>query len=125
MNHSGRPLSPHISIYRWPITMTLSILHRATGVAMSFGLIALAAWLLCAASGPEQYAWFAALSVSWAGQIALIGWSFSFFLHLMNGVRHLFWDTGRGLGKRQATVSAYFVIISAVVISAGFWLVLL
>ncbi len=105
--------------------MTLSILHRATGAALSVGLIALAAWLLCAASGPEQYARFVALCASWAGQIALIGWSFSFFFHLMNGVRHLFWDTGRGLEKHQATLSAYFVIISAVVLSAGFWLVLL
>ena len=124
MNHSGRPLSPHISIYRWPITMTLSILHRATGAAMSVGLIAMAAWLLCAASGPEQYARFSALAASLPGQIALIGWSFSFFYHLMNGVRHFVWDTGRGLEKRQATVSAYFVITAAVVITAGFWLML-
>ena len=125
MNDSGRPLSPHISIYRWPITMTLSILHRATGVAMSFGLIVMATWLLSAATSADKYNDFLAIFGSVPGQILLIGWSFSFFFHLMNGIRHLFWDTGRGFQKQHANASAWFVIITAILLNAIFWLVLL
>jgi succinate dehydrogenase / fumarate reductase cytochrome b subunit len=125
MNDSGRPLSPHISIYRWPITMTLSILHRATGVAMSLGLIVMAIWLLSAATSADKYNEFLVILSSVPGQILLIGWSFSFFFHLMNGIRHLFWDTGRGFQKQQANASAWFVIVTAILLNAIFWLVLL
>ena len=121
MSNSGRPLSPHLSIYRWPITMVLSILHRATGVAMSFGLVVLTAWLMRAAAGPESYLVFARKISTPFGQLLLIGWSFAFFLHAANGVRHLVWDTGRGLEKRQADRSAWFVIILAVLSTAAFW----
>jgi len=125
MSNSGRPLSPHLSVYRWPITMTLSILHRATGVAMSVGLVVMAAWLVSAATGPAEYNGFVELMTSTLGQLLLVGWSFAFFFHLMNGVRHLVWDTGRGFEKHQANASAYFVIITAILITGGFWLVLL
>lgn len=124
MKHSGRPLSPHISIYRWPITMALSILHRATGVALSVGLIAMAFWLLSAATGSDKYAEFVALFDSIIGCLLLIGWSFAFFFHLMNGVRHLVWDTGRGFDKRQANASAWFVLITAVALTIVLWMVL-
>jgi succinate dehydrogenase / fumarate reductase cytochrome b subunit len=125
MKDSGRPLSPHISIYRWPITMTVSILHRATGVAMSLGLIVMAIWLLSAATGADQYKQVIAALSTIPGQILLIGWSFSFFFHLLNGVRHLVWDTGRGFQVQQANASAWFVIVMATVLNLGFWLVLL
>ena len=125
MKDSGRPLSPHISIYRWPITMTVSILHRATGVAMSLGLIVMAIWLLSAATGADQYEQVVAALSTIPGQILLIGWSFSFFFHLMNGVRHLVWDTGRGFQVQQANASAWFVVVMATVLNLGFWLVLL
>jgi succinate dehydrogenase / fumarate reductase cytochrome b subunit len=121
MSNTGRPLSPHLSIYRWPITMVLSILHRMTGVAMSIGLIFLASWLMQAAAGPEAYLGFSMMMSSLVGKLLLIGWSFAFFFHAANGVRHLVWDTGRGLEKRQADRSAWFVIISAVVVTAAFW----
>ena len=121
MSNTGRPLSPHLSIYRWPITMVLSILHRMTGVAMSIGLIVLAAWLMRAAAGPESYLGFSILMSSIIGKLLLIGWSFAFFFHAANGVRHLVWDTGRGFDKRQADRSAWFVIIFAVAVTAVFW----
>lgn len=105
--------------------MTLSILHRVTGIAMSVGLVAFAAWLLSAASGPAAYAEFVRLMSSLPGQLLLLGWSFSFFFHLMNGVRHFVWDAGRGFEKQQANASGFFVIITAVVLTAAFWLVLL
>jgi succinate dehydrogenase / fumarate reductase cytochrome b subunit len=121
MSATERPLSPHLSIYRWPITMTLSILHRATGLAMSVGLILLAVWLTSAAAGAEEYAEFVALMSTLPGRLLLIGWSFAFFYHLANGIRHLVWDTGRGFEKHQANASAWFVIILAVVVTAVFW----
>lgn len=123
MTNNDRPLSPHISIYRWPITMASSILHRATGLAMAVGFIVLVAWLFDAASGPDVYAVFLGAMDSLVGRLLLVGWSFAFFYHLSNGIRHLVWDTGRGLEKGQATTSAWFVIVLSVVLTAAFWLV--
>ncbi len=116
-----RPLSPHLSIYRWPVTMASSILHRATGVAMAVGFIVLVGWLFDAASGPEVYEKFLGVMDSTLGCIALVGFSWAFFYHLANGIRHLVWDTGRGLEKGQATASAWFVIVASVVLTATFW----
>ncbi len=124
MNDSGRPLSPHLSIYRWPVTMALSILHRATGVAMSVGLIIFAVWLMQTAAGAEQYAAFSGLMSSLFGKLALIGWSYAFFFHLCNGVRHLVWDAGHGFEKHQANASAWFVLVVSILLTVAFWLVL-
>ena len=121
MSNHGRPLSPHISIYRWPITMVLSILHRATGIAMSLGLIVLVAWLFDAASGPESYAVFQSVMGSLIGKLLLIAWSFAFFYHLSNGVRHLVWDTGRGMEKDEANRSSWVVLVGTLVLTAVFW----
>lgn len=123
MSNTERPLSPHLSIYRWPVTMTLSILHRATGVAMSVGLVILAAWLVSAASGADDYDQFVTLMSTLVGRLLLIGWSFAFFFHLANGIRHLVWDTGRGFEKHQANASAWFVLVAAVVATALFWMI--
>jgi succinate dehydrogenase / fumarate reductase cytochrome b subunit len=121
MSNSGRPLSPHISVYRWPITMTLSILHRATGIGMSLGLIFLSVWLMQTAAGPEQYQYFRAAMGSPLGRILLIGWTFAFFLHLGNGIRHFVWDTGRGFEKSQANASAWAALVLAIAFTTGFW----
>ena len=121
MSNQGRPLSPHISIYRWPITMALSILHRVTGVALSVGLIALVFWLFDAASGPEAYSVFESVMGSLVGKLLLIGWSFAFFYHLCNGVRHLVWDTGRGMEKDEANRSSWVVLAGTIALTAIFW----
>lgn len=123
MSNSGRPLSPHLSVYRWPITMTLSILHRMTGVGMSFGLIVFSIWLIQAAAGPEQYQYFRVALSHPIGIGLLIAWTFAFFLHLGNGIRHLVWDLGYGFEKSQANASAYFVLFMAAVLTAVFWIV--
>lgn len=122
MSNTERPLSPHLSVYRWPITMTLSILHRATGVAMAVGLVVLAMWLVSAASGAVDYDQFVTLMSTLVGRLLLIGWSFAFFFHLANGIRHFVWDTGRGFEKRQANASAWFVLVTAIVATALFWM---
>ena len=123
MSNSGRPLSPHLSIYRWPITMTLSILHRVTGVGLSLGLVVLALWLMHVAAGPEQYQYFRATMGTMLGRLLLIGWTFAFFLHLGNGIRHLVWDVGRGFEKSQANASAWFVIGFSIAATAVFWVI--
>lgn len=120
-SNQGRPLSPHLSIYRWPITMTLSILHRMTGVALSIGLIALVVWLQSVALGASAYNELGAWLQSGIGQLLLLGWCFAFFFHLSNGVRHLFWDAGRGFEKSQARVTSWLVIVAAVFLTAGYW----
>ena len=125
MNNHDRPLSPHLSIYRWPITMATSILHRATGVAMAVGFIVFVGWLFDAASGPDVYALFLGAMDTTIGRLLLIGWSYAFFYHLLNGIRHLVWDTGRGFEKGQASASAWFVIVTSVVLTAAFWWVAL
>ncbi len=121
MSNNGRPLSPHISIYRWPITMTMSILHRATGVALSVGFIVLAGWLFDAAMGAETYAAMLSYLDTMPGMLLLMGWSFAFFFHLANGVRHLIWDSGHGFEKATANASAWFVLLLAIVLTALFW----
>ena len=104
--------------------MTLSILHRATGVAMSVGLVVLAMWLVSAASGAVEYDHFVTLMSTLVGRLFLIGWSFAFFFHLANGIRHFVWDTGRGFEKRQANASAWFVLLLAVSMTAAYWTML-
>jgi len=123
MSTDGRPLSPHLTIYRWPVTMTLSILHRMTGVALSAGLVAFVIWLEAIAYDAVPYAATMQFMSSVPGRLLLLGWSFSFFLHLSNGVRHLIWDTGRMFGKSQADASAWVVIVAAVALTAGYWFV--
>ena len=124
MSNESRPLSPHLSVYRWPITMTLSILHRMTGVALSIGLIALVVWLESIALGASSYEYLSDWMRSGIGQLLLLGWCFSFFFHLSNGVRHLFWDAGRGFEKSQANASSWMVIVATFALTAGYWLVL-
>ena len=104
--------------------MTLSILHRATGVALSFGLIVLALWLMNVLLGGASYEQFLTLMSGVVGRVLLLGWSFAFFLHLANGVRHLFWDFGRGFEISQANASAWFVLLLATGMTAIFWLLL-
>lgn len=122
MSNPGRPLSPHLSIYRWPITMTLSILHRISGVALSAGLIAFALWLFAASSGAMDYEAFVTFFRSWFGQAMLIAWTAAFFLHFANGIRHLVWDLGYGFEVRQANASAWFVLAVTLVLTLTFWL---
>ena len=122
MNTDGRPLSPHLTIYRWPITMILSILHRITGLAMSLGLVVYVTWLQAVAFDTLSYESVRAFMTSVPGRLLLVGWCFAFFFHLANGIRHLVWDTGRLFEKHQADASAWVVLIVAVLMTAAYWL---
>lgn len=91
-----RPLSPHIQIYRWTLTMFLSILHRATGVALYAGTLLLVWWLMAAATGPEAFALFQGVAGSWMGRLVLFGYTWALFHHMFGGIKHFIWDTGAG-----------------------------
>jgi succinate dehydrogenase / fumarate reductase cytochrome b subunit len=113
----SRPTSPHLSIYRWQIGNTLSILHRLTGAALALGLVALSYWFVSLAGGPDSYAAAARLFASPFGLAVLLGWTFSFLFHLLNGVRHLFWDAGKGFERTQRHLSGWFAVLGAVALT--------
>ena len=117
----ARPLSPHFTIYRWPITMTMSILHRATGVAITVGAFGLAWWLMAVAAGGETYRDAAECLASPLGLVALAGFSLSLVYHLLNGIRHLSWDAGWGFEIPQFYASGWTVAILTVVLTALVW----
>ena len=105
-----RPLSPNIQIYRPQLTSVLSIANRITGVALSLYAVALVVWLVAAAAGPHAYATVHVFIQSWAGQILLFGCTFSFFLHLCGGIRHLAWDAGYGFDLSAIYASGWTVV---------------
>ena len=119
-----RPLSPHLQIYRWQIGNTLSILHRLSGVALAFGLLALTYWLVALAGDAAAYGAAARLYASPPGLIALMGWTCAFFYHLLNGVRHLFWDAGLGFERGQRHASGWFAVAGAVILTACTWMLI-
>ncbi|WP_296455671.1 succinate dehydrogenase, cytochrome b556 subunit [Phenylobacterium sp.] len=114
-------MSPHLQIWRWHVTMLTSILHRVTGCGLYLGGLILAAWAISLAAGPEAYATFKSLLGSPLGRFVMLGMSASAFYHLANGVRHLVWDFGRGLGKESANASAYMVFGFTIAATAAAW----
>lgn len=120
---SSRPLSPHLQVYRPQLTSVLSILHRATGIALSVGALYLAIWVMYAAGGARGYEAFQSFNASILGRILLGGWLFSAFYHLCNGIRHLFWDAGYGFELRDAYRSGWIVVVVALIATVLSWIV--
>ena len=125
MTGRERPLSPHLGIYRPMYTMVLSISHRITGLVLSIGLIVLIYWLIALADGRGAYSTALESLRSPIIQWLLLGWLFSFFFHLCNGLRHLAWDCGFGFERKQARASGWVVVISALTLTAlcAIWIV--
>ena len=121
MRSDPRPLSPHLQIYRWQLTSVLSILHRATGIALGAGTLLLVWWLVAAAQGPDAYARVQGFLGSWVGLLLLFGWSLALYYHLCNGLRHLWWDTGRGLDLRSVYAGGWTVLAATAVLTAITW----
>ncbi len=117
MTPAERPLSPHIQIYKPQITSMLSISHRVTGVALALGTPFLVWWLIAAATGPSAFATAQAFFGSWIGLLLLFGWTFSFFFHLCNGIRHLAWDTGYGFDLRTTYATGLLVLAASGVLT--------
>jgi succinate dehydrogenase / fumarate reductase cytochrome b subunit len=114
----ARPLSPHLQIYKPQITSVMSITHRATGIALAAGTLLLTAWIVAVAIGPEAHAGIAGFAASWFGKLLLLGWSAALFYHLLNGIRHLFWDAGYGFDLPRMQTSGHAVLVGTVVLTA-------
>jgi succinate dehydrogenase / fumarate reductase cytochrome b subunit len=116
-----RPLSPHLQVYRWQITMTMSILHRASGIALAIGAFVLSGWLLALAAGGDSYDAAAACLASPLGKLVLFGFTLALMYHLFNGIRHLLWDAGKGFDIPSVYRSGYTVAVLTVVLTAAIW----
>jgi len=122
---SQMPLSPHLQVWRWHATMASSIFHRASGVANYIGAILFTVWLVLAASGPEAYSAWENLRGGPVGMLvtlALIGFTLSLSYHLLNGLRHLAWDAGKGFDPKGSNQRSILIIAAAVVITALIWI---
>jgi succinate dehydrogenase / fumarate reductase cytochrome b subunit len=118
-----RPMSPHLQVWRWHITMASSIAHRVSGVALYVGALIAAAWALSLAGGPDSYATFKALLGSPLGKLVMFGLTACTFYHLANGIRHLVWDTGHALDVKSANASAVFVFAFTAAATVAIWVV--
>lgn len=118
---ASRPLSPHLQIYRMPINMVASILHRITGAALYFGTLLLAAWLVALASGPEAFAAVSAVLGSLPGKIVLFGYTWALFNHLLGGVRHLVWDTIHGFELAAADALCWGTLLGSLALTLLLW----
>ena len=123
MANIERPLSPHLQIYKPQITMVTSITHRITGVAMAVGTLLLAWWLIAAATGPEAFETVSAFISSWFGRLVMFGFTWALFYHLCNGIRHLFWDAGKGFELPTMRKSGMAAIVGSVVLTLLTWVI--
>lgn len=119
--NAGRPLSPHLQIYRGGLTMLMSIVHRATGIALYAGTLLLVWWLIAAATSDEYFALVQAVFGSWFGQLVMFGFTWALVHHTAGGIRHLIWDTGRGFDLPSVEAGARITLGSSVVITILLW----
>jgi succinate dehydrogenase / fumarate reductase cytochrome b subunit len=120
---ANRPLSPHLQIYRFTMTMAMSIVHRIVGVGLYFGMLLLAWWLAAAASGPAYFDFVNRIFGSWIGLVILFGFSWALIHHMLGGLRHFVWDTGHGLGKPARDYLATATLVGSVTITILLWIV--
>ena len=121
MADTRRPLSPHLQIYKWQVQMVTSIVHRATGIALSVGTLLVLWGVFSLASGEDSYNQFKTCLGSPIGMILMIGWSWALFYHLCNGIRHLFQDGGMGYAIPQFIRSSWLSIIGSFVLTIIVW----
>jgi len=115
----ARPLSPFLTIYRWPITMATSIVHRMTGVALAGGTMIVAWWLIAATSGSPAFNFFNEVVSSPFGQLVLFGFVWSLAYHAVNGIRHLAWDLGYGFEMPKANATGIIVFVLSLVLAVA------
>jgi len=121
MADTQRPLSPHMGIYKWQVQMVTSIVHRATGIALSVGTLLVLWGVYALASGEDSYNQFKTCVGSPIGLVLMLGWTWSLFYHLCNGIRHLFQDGGMGYGIPQFVRSSWLSIIGSIVLTIIVW----
>jgi succinate dehydrogenase / fumarate reductase cytochrome b subunit len=120
-----RPVSPHLQIYRLTPTMIMSGVHRASGAALYFGVLLVAWWLVAASTSESAFATANGVMGSWIGLLVLLGFTWSLWVHMLGGIRHLIWDTGRGLEKRTATTYSLATLAGSIVLTVVTWIVIL
>lgn len=118
-----RPLSPHLTIYRPPLSMVMSIVHRITGGALYIGTLLLVWWLLAAASGPGSYAAFQSAAASFIGRVVLFGYTWALLHHMLGGLRHLIWDTGHGFGAAEREWLLRANLVGSITLTIVLWVV--
>jgi succinate dehydrogenase / fumarate reductase cytochrome b subunit len=118
-----RPLSPHLQVYKWPVSMALSISHRATGIGISVGALLMTWWLVAAASSDSAFAAVQGFLGSWFGVFLLFCWAAALLLHLFQGIRHLVWDAGYGFDDRSYRVTGWGVVAATAVATLIVWIV--
>ncbi len=118
-----RPLSPHLQIYRPMLTMMMSITHRITGAGLYLGTLLLAWWLIAAATDAKSFAFVSDILTSFLGRIVLFGFTWALFHHMLGGVRHFIWDSGRGMDHPQREQLAQATLIGGVVLTILVWIV--
>ena len=119
--NAGRPLSPHLQIYKRTLTMTMSIVHRITGLALTGGIILLVWWLLAAATSDQQFAIVQAVFGSWIGLIVLFGFTWALVHHTIGGIRHLVWDVGHGFDLKDVEMGARLTLAASIIITIALW----
>ena len=117
VNRGNRPLSPHMTIYRWPLNMAVSILTRITGNALLVGALLVVAWFLSAAISPTCFATMDGLMTSWFGDLVMVLSLWGLWFHALAGLRHLYWDTGRGLEIETSEKLSWGIIVGSVVLT--------
>lgn len=120
-SNDARPLSPHIGIYRMQINMVMSIVHRITGAALYFGTLLLAWWLIAIAQGPDALRFVNAVLGHPLGKLVLIGYSWALIHHMLGGIRHFIWDTGRGYNLGSVNLLSWLTILGSLAITAVLW----
>ena len=120
-----RPLSPHLQVYSMMLTMVMSGLHRITGLALYFGTVLLAIWLIAASSDARAFETVAAIYGSWIGRLVLFGYSWALMLHLMGGFRHFVWDTGRAMGHPEREYMAIISLVGSLILTAIIWILVI
>jgi succinate dehydrogenase / fumarate reductase cytochrome b subunit len=118
-----RPLSPHLSTYRWTLTLALSIIHRATGIALYFGTLLLAWWLIATASGPGAYSHVQAFTGSLIGKLIVFGYTWALLHHLMSGIRYFFWDLGYGFKPNEREALTWGALIAGISATVLIWII--
>ncbi len=119
----ARPLSPHLTVYRFPMPVVMSIVHRITGGALYFGTLLLALWLIAAATSEDLFNLVNGLYGSWFGRIVLFGYTWALMHHMLGGIRHLVWDTGAGMEKHTAIRFAWLTLAGSILLTLAIWVV--
>ncbi|ORU92953.1 MAG: succinate dehydrogenase, cytochrome b556 subunit [Cycloclasticus sp. symbiont of Poecilosclerida sp. N] len=123
MSSNNRPLSPHLDVYRLPLSALISIVHRGTGAFLTTGTIVLVWWLVALAGGEASFMGAQDFMSGFIGRLVLFGWSFALFFHLANGIRHLVWDAGYGFEKDEVEKSSFIVIGTSAFLTIMIWVV--